>query len=199
MRIDDEDSSFNPQDPGRIQRVEASLQTQKHLMIAIAAILLILLSSLITGAALLKERLSGPAVMKTADNGTSVETEALRMRLAKLEQRFHESKNERAELVAALEQLQVIEQTAQVDQMNRVLQAQERAWRKFIQNLKDGMFDLSRMVAGSRTWLDEYKQRLDRAIEESKARETQLQGLITTQAMPATAINGKQQGSKSEN
>jgi hypothetical protein len=40
-----------------------------------------------------------------------------------------------------------------------------------------GMFDLAKMVQGSRTWLDVYNEQLDDAKDLSKLREENLKGL----------------------
>jgi len=54
---------------------------------------------------------------------------------------------------------------------------QETSYQQFVAALQQGMYDLSRMVKGSRTWYDVYKEDLDRVVEASKARYQRLSEL----------------------
>lgn len=192
MRIDDDEIPSDLPDSARMQRVEVSLQFQKRLIILLGAVSVILLSSFATGALMLQRKPAHPAALVTSGDETSTESSELRKRLAAVEQDLETSRLELAAMTETLERMHVIEKTDQVTKLNEVLQQQERAYRDFLRNLKDGMFDLSRMVAGSRTWLDEYNQRLDQAIAEGKAREARLQELSRLELAPETAEPGVQ-------
>ncbi|WP_210396922.1 hypothetical protein [Motiliproteus sediminis] len=54
---------------------------------------------------------------------------------------------------------------------------QEASYQLFISALQQGMYDLSRMIKGSRTWYEVYKEDLDRVAAESKERYLRLQEL----------------------
>lgn len=54
---------------------------------------------------------------------------------------------------------------------------QEQSYQEFLRALKLGMFDLAKMVQGSRTWLDVYNDKLDDAKNASIAREKALKRL----------------------
>lgn len=54
---------------------------------------------------------------------------------------------------------------------------QEASYQLFISALQQGMYDLSRMIKGSRTWYEVYKEDLDRVAAESKERYARLQEL----------------------
>ncbi len=54
---------------------------------------------------------------------------------------------------------------------------QEQSYQEFLGALKLGMFDLAKMVQGSRTWLDVYNDKLDDAKNASIAREKALKRL----------------------
>lgn len=192
MRIDDDEIPSDLPDSARMQRVEVSLQFQKRLIILLGAVSVILLSSFATGALMLQRKPAHPAAIVTSGDETGTESSELRKRLAAVEQDLETSRLELAAMTETLERMHVIEKTDQVTKLNEVLQQQERAYRDFLRNLKDGMFDLSRMVAGSRTWLDEYNQRLDQAIAEGKAREARLQELSRLELVPETAEPGVQ-------
>lgn len=186
MRIDDDELPSDLPDSARMQRVEASLAFQKRLIIVLGAVTVILLSSFATGALMVQRKhAQAPSAIIPVETGETGQGE-LRKRLAVVEKDLESSRQELIALTTALQRLQVVERTGQVDQMNAVLQEQERAFRVFLRNLKDGMFDLSRMVAGSRTWLDEYNQRIDQLIAESRAREARL-GEISSLELPVGA------------
>lgn len=58
---------------------------------------------------------------------------------------------------------------------------------QFLEALKQGMYELSRMVRGSRTWYEVYKEELDILIEDSDARIAKIEGegpLVQSKAAP---------------
>lgn len=187
MRIDDDEIPSDLPDSARMQRVEVALQFQKRLIIALGAVSVILLSSFVTGALMLQDQPARPAAMGDPTTQAGADAGELRKRLASVEKDLESVRQERAAMTETLQRMQVIERTGQVEKLNAVLQEQERAVRRFMLNLKDGMFDLSRMVAGSRTWFDEYSQRLDRAIADGKAREARLQEISRLELPAETA------------
>lgn len=66
---------------------------------------------------------------------------------------------------------------SQVAAFQRNMIEQEQSYQNFLAALKLGMFDLAKMVQGSRTWLDVYNEKLDDAQALSRQREKNLQRL----------------------
>ena len=57
----------------------------------------------------------------------------------------------------------------------RTLIGQERSYQSSIAALKLGMRDLAGMIAGSRSWLEDYEAELNKPLAESQARIKALQ------------------------
>lgn len=58
---------------------------------------------------------------------------------------------------------------------------------QFLEALKQGMYELSRMVRGSRTWYEVYKEQLDIVIEDSEARVAKIEAeepMVPSKATP---------------
>jgi hypothetical protein len=60
-------------------------------------------------------------------------------------------------------------------QLAGILLAQEQSFQHSLAALKTGMRDLAGMIAGSRSWLADYNEALDKSLAESQARERKLQ------------------------
>jgi len=88
-----------------------------------------------------------------------------------------EHKKTMAELTLTYEQ-------SQVSVFQRNLIEQEQSYQSFLAALRLGMFDLAKMVQGSRTWLDVYNDKLDEAQRLSRQREKDLQRLSLTMQVP---------------
>lgn len=64
---------------------------------------------------------------------------------------------------------------------------QEISYMKFIEALQQGMYELSRMVRGSRTWFEVYKEELDKVLTESEVRIAKIEGegpMVPSKAEP---------------
>lgn len=72
---------------------------------------------------------------------------------------------------------------SQVAAFQQNLIEQEQSYQSFLEALKVGMFDLARMIQGSRTWLDVYNDKLDDAHNLSSLREKKLQRLSATKVL----------------
>jgi len=60
---------------------------------------------------------------------------------------------------------------------------QENSYQTFIRELRQGMYDLSRMVPGSRTWLAIYSKKMDEISKASDLRQQQLHRLIRNETV----------------
>ncbi len=61
--------------------------------------------------------------------------------------------------------------------LRNLLQGQEENYVQFTKALQLGMYELSRMVRGSRTWFEVYKEELDAILSDSSQRLRTLQGI----------------------
>lgn len=75
-------------------------------------------------------------------------------------------------------------QHSQAAVFQKTLIEQEQSYQKFLIALKVGMFDLAKMVQGSRTWLDVYTEKLDDALEWSELREKELESFTLDNSLP---------------
>ena len=69
---------------------------------------------------------------------------------------------------------------------------QEASYQQFITALQQGMYDISRMVKGSRTWYEVYKEDLNLVIRDSKEREQQLNKGVTAPLKREIVTDAKQ-------
>ncbi|MEX6502195.1 hypothetical protein [Pseudomonas zhanjiangensis] len=63
-----------------------------------------------------------------------------------------------------------------LQQLASMLLTQEQGYQHSLLALKNGMRDLAGMIAGSRSWLSDYNEALDKELAASQARLSQLQG-----------------------
>jgi hypothetical protein len=68
-----------------------------------------------------------------------------------------------------------VENPDSIAQVSKVLQAQERDYQAVMQGLKAGMRDLANMLPGSRSWLADYDEVIERAQHSSRARAEAIQ------------------------
>ena len=79
-----------------------------------------------------------------------------------------------------------------IAQVSKVLQAQERDYQQVMQGLKAGMRDLADMLPGSRSWLADYNEMVDRALLNSRKRSEEIEAWSdkAQQAAPAAKLPG---------
>ncbi len=164
-------------DSERIAQLENRVGFHRILVVVLGALTVILLSSVITGVIVLNDQLSRIEAPGASADGTATGAPAKGgAELAKLEKALEEQTAQLAEIQQTLESQRTIENIRQVQQMAEILRKQESAYRSVMLNLKAGMRDLSRMVPGSRTWLEEYEERMDRSLAGSRERDQRLSG-----------------------
>ncbi|MEH6471424.1 MAG: hypothetical protein V7752_09240 [Halopseudomonas sp.] len=88
--------------------------------------------------------------------------------------------NENAErLEGKLERIMTTIQLNNFSALRKLMIEQEDSYQQFLTAMQQGMYDISRMVKGSRTWYEVYKEDLDLVIGDSNRREEKLgTGLI---------------------
>tara|TARA_R110002110_G_scaffold66538_1_gene182126 strand:- start:643 stop:1230 length:588 start_codon:yes stop_codon:yes gene_type:complete len=77
--------------------------------------------------------------------------------------------------------------------LRKLMVGQEASYQQFITALQQGMYDISRMVKGSRTWYEVYKEDLNLVIRDSKEREQQLNKGVTAPLKREIVTDAKQQ------
>lgn len=78
-----------------------------------------------------------------------------------------------------IEHLNFTYKKSQAATFQKVMIEQEQSYQQFLATLKVGMYDLAKMIQGSRTWLDIYSERIEAAQSKSSAREKELNKLDT--------------------
>lgn len=61
--------------------------------------------------------------------------------------------------------------------LQQIILDQERGHQAFLETLRSGMYDIAHMLPGSRTWLEVYSEKVDKAVIYSKDREKALLNL----------------------
>ncbi|WP_445936852.1 hypothetical protein [Pseudomonas sp.] len=74
-----------------------------------------------------------------------------------------------------------------IGEVSMVLQAQERDYQQVMQGLRIGMRDLANMLPGSRSWLAQYEEAIDRAQLNSRKRREDIQAWGDKAQQPAPA------------
>jgi len=65
--------------------------------------------------------------------------------------------------------------------LQEIILNQEQGHQEFLSALRSGMYDLAHMVHGSRTWLDVYTDKVDKANMNSQTREKDIKQLLTNE------------------
>ncbi|MBU0808143.1 MAG: hypothetical protein KKD30_10820 [Gammaproteobacteria bacterium] len=130
----------------------------------------------------------------SADDAPRIE--ALEQQVLTLEQRLSVQQTALSNLEALLASQQasqltgLFERTENPDsivQVSTVLQAQERDYQQVMQGLKVGMRDLANMLPGSRSWLADYQEVIDRAQLNSRKRSEEIQAWSDKALQPVPA------------
>lgn len=158
----------------RLSILEATVATNRRLLIAVLVMVLIAVSVTVTTAVV---RLLQPEV-------TYVDTQMF----ARAEQDIAVLK----EAAIAWEQkaaaMKVILDSSHATAFKAMMLEQEQSYQLHLNALKEGMRDLARMVPGSRTWLEEYEEQMNTAIEQSRARMNKLSRLQTSELPTMNAV-----------
>lgn len=122
--------------------------------------------------------------------------EALEQQVLTLEQRLSVQQTALSNLEALLASQQASQLTGlferaenpdSIVQVSKVLQAQERDYQQVMQGLKVGMRDLANMLPGSRSWLADYQEVIDRAQLNSRKRSEEIQAWSDKALQPIPA------------
>lgn len=144
----------------RITLLEGKVGKNRTVITIVALTLIVILSVSFTVLILKLLRVDEPYVPKSSFEAQS--------------QVISQLKEEVAEQKKTIAYLSLSYEKSQVAAFQQNLIAQEQSYQEFLTALKLGMFDLAKMVQGSRTWLDIYNEKLDDAYDLSQAREKSL-------------------------
>lgn len=156
----------------RLTLLERAMNLNRVFLVLLALLIIISLSVTIT--------VTIVSLMGTDETpALKAEVDALRQEVDSL---LQDNKALNARLAVITDELPRLRSTLQnssAPTFQRLLVEQEESYQEFIRGVKEGMYDLARMVPGSRTWLELYNERMDRALQLSQERQRQLTRLKT--------------------
>jgi hypothetical protein len=184
-------------DSARIQKLEKSLSIQKLISGGVGLVVLIMLTFFSVGYFALNGRVSANTENAQGPQDTDIN--------AILEQKFatytetlpspDELTDKYSSKISALNErldgLDVYTKKSSVAELRELMLDREKSNQTFLFALSNGMLSLSKMVRGSRTWLEEYDSQITTAIKASKTREKSLKQLI---AVEKTRLKMAEQG-----
>jgi hypothetical protein len=150
-------------DEQRISLLEGKVGKNRTVILIVAITMVVILSVSFTLLLLKLLRVDEPYVSNVKFEEQKMVIQTLRTELDKQ--------------ASALGGLSLTYQQSQVAAFQQTMIEQEQSYQEFLSTLKLGMFDLAKMVQGSRTWLDVYNEKLDDAKDLSKQREKNLKRL----------------------
>ena len=150
-------------DEQRISLLEGKVGKNRTVILIVAITMVVILSVSFTLLLLKLLRVDEPYVSNIKFEEQKMVIQALRTELDKQ--------------ASALSGLSLTYQQSQVAAFQQTMIEQEQSYQEFLSTLKLVMFDLAKMVQGSRTWLDVYNEKLDDAKDLSKQREKNLKRL----------------------
>lgn len=150
-------------DEQRISLLEGKVGKNRTVILIVAITMVVILSVSFTLLLLKLLRVDEPYVSNIKFEEQKMVIQTLRTELDKQ--------------ASALSGLSLTYQQSQVAAFQQTMIEQEQSYQEFLSTLKLGMFDLAKMVQGSRTWLDVYNEKLDDAKDLSKQREKNLKRL----------------------
>lgn len=150
-------------DEQRISLLEGKVGKNRTVITIVALTMIVILSVSLTVLLLKLLRVDEPYV-------SSTHFEEQKMVILALQEDLKEQK----ETIASMS---LTYQQSEAATFQQTLIEQEQSYQDFLSALKLGMFDLAKMVQGSRTWLDVYNDKLDDAQNLSELREKKLKRL----------------------
>ncbi|WP_246840870.1 hypothetical protein [Hahella sp. CCB-MM4] len=148
------------------------MSTNRIFLLLLAVLIIVTLSVSITIAIL-------STMEGDAESASSSQILELRSEVKDLKAELLKNQAQLATLSDALPQLRTELQNSSAPTFQRLMLQQEKSNQEFLKAMKEGMYDLARMVPGSRTWLELYSERIDKANTLSQERERLLKRLNT--------------------
>ncbi|ABC27892.1 hypothetical protein HCH_01007 [Hahella chejuensis KCTC 2396] len=155
----------------RLTLLEKSMSLNRFFLLLLAMLIVVTLSVTIT--------VSIISAMDGGDTAKTAEIVDLQNKVQELRQELQATREQVATLNAQIPAMKTAIANGSAPAFQRLLLKQEASYQEFIRGVKEGMYDLARMVPGSRTWLELYNEKMDRALQLSQERQRELQRLNT--------------------
>lgn len=171
-RRDEEENELS--EAQRLTILEETVATNRLLLIVILMVALVGVSVAVTMGVV---KLLEPEV-------TYVDTKAF----ARVEAELEVLKEAAVSWDQKMNSMKLILDSSHATAFKAMMLEQEQSYQLHLNALKNGMRDLARMVPGSRTWLEDYEEQMNTAINQSKARMSQLSRLQTSELPRMDAV-----------
>ena len=161
----------------RLELLEKGRRLDRILLFILATVLAMTLASWLTIGLLSPSGEQDASIGASQILGLQEQTATLQRQVAELEQQVSQQDHQLSSLQSgkAAVTLSSGDNRALQQQVAHTLIGQEQSFQHSLAALKNGMRDLAGMIAGSRSWLSDYQEALDRQLGESQARVQQLQ------------------------
>lgn len=172
-----EESSEAVSDESRLAGLEKGQKLDRILIYALTAVLAVVLASWLTSGLMSLLSEEEPSISPGQIEALQTKSSALEQQVADLQRQLSEQKA----MLATLQNHKAEPATISVDnsaltqQMTETLIGQEQSFQESLLALKAGMRDLAGMIAGSRSWLADYNEALDKQLAASQTRVKRLQ------------------------
>nr|WP_298138142.1 hypothetical protein [uncultured Pseudomonas sp.] len=172
-----EESTESLSDESRLGVLEKGQKLDRILIFALTAVWVVMLASWLTSGLMSLLSEEEPGISPSQIEALQTNSSALAQQVAELQQQLREQKallvtlqNRKAEPVATVN----TDNSALTQQLTETLIGQEQSFQESLLALKAGMRDLAGMIAGSRSWLADYNEALDKQLAASRGRVKQL-------------------------
>lgn len=172
MAKDREDSAEELSESQRLSLLEGAMGTNRTVLVILTLLIIIAVSASITAVVAM-------ALTEEEAPAQLADLEALQQQIDQLQEENERLESRITVLTEELPALKTAIQNSSAPTFQRILIEQESSYQAFLRGLKEGMYDLARMVPGSRTWLDLYNEKMDRALAQSQQRKRKLTNLET--------------------
>ena len=161
----------------RLELLEKGRRLDRILLFILATVLAMTLASWLTIGLFSPSSEQDASIGASQLLGVQEQTATLQRQVAELEQQVSQHGNQLSSLQSGKPAVTLSsgDNRAVLQQVAHTLIGQEQSFQHSLAALKNGMRDLAGMIAGSRSWLSDYQEALDRQLGESQARVQQLQ------------------------
>jgi rubrerythrin len=151
----------------RITALEEKVGTNKIVLISMALFLIVAVS--VSATFLVVSIFTSEEAVGDSESLIALQTKVTELENA-IEAMKKVTKSSRNELLVLKEKVT----NSSNQTLQQILLEQERGHQTFLETLRSGMYDLAHMLPGSRTWLEVYSEKVDKAEIYSKDREKTL-------------------------
>jgi len=157
----------------RITALEQKVGTNKVVLIGMALFLIVIITVSVTIFSLTS--------FKDVAVVTPEEFLTLQEEVNALKELIEEQNSKLQKTKSGLELFEVQLANSSNKTLQGIILNQEKGHQEFLSALRSGMYDLAHMLPGSRTWLDVYTDKVDKADMNSQAREKDIKQLLNNE------------------